>query len=121
MEIALDIFRHIVHYTFHLVVPFLLARFFWKANWWKAGLIMVSTMLIDLDHLLANPIFDPNRFSLGFHPLHTLWAGLVYAAMLAVPSWKWKAIGAGCLWHLFTDALDWGLHAAPTLLDNINI
>lgn len=122
MDIAPDIFRHIIHYAFHLAVPFLLARLFWKENWWKAGLLMLSTMLIDLDHLLADPIFDPNRFSIGFHPLHTLWAGLAYLAMLAIPSWKWRAVGAGCLWHLFTDTLDWALlSASARLLTSLNL
>ena len=28
---------------------------------------MLTTMLIDLDHLLANPVFDPDRCSINFH------------------------------------------------------
>ena len=106
MEIIIDIFRYIFHYAFHLLVPFVVGKLFWKENWWKAGLIMVGTMLIDLDHLLADPIFDPSRCSIGFHPLHTLWAGIVYGGLLAVPSWKWRAVAVGCLWHLCTDAID---------------
>ena len=53
METALDGFRHIIHCAFHLLVPFVLGKMFWKENWWKAGLIMVGTVVIDLDHLLA--------------------------------------------------------------------
>ena len=106
MEIVIDIFRYIFHYAFHLLVPFVVGKLFWKENWWKAGLIMVGTMLIDLDHLLADPIFDPSRCSIVFHPLHTLWAGIVYGGLLAVPSWKWRAVAVGCLWHLCTDAID---------------
>ena len=106
METAIDVLRHIVHYGLHLLVPFLFGRLFWKENWWKAGLIMVATMIIDLDHLLASPVYDPDRCSLGFHPLHTLWAGIVYAGLLAIPSWKCRAVGLGCLWHLGTDAID---------------
>ncbi len=41
---------------------------------------MLATMAIDLDHLLADPVFDPDRFCIGFHPLHTVWAGVGYAA-----------------------------------------
>lgn len=67
---------------------------------------MVATMIIDLDHLLANPIFDPNRCSIGFHPLHGLWAGLVYGGLLLMPSWKMRTIGFGALWHLAIDAND---------------
>ncbi len=101
-----DTLRHIIHYGCHLVVPFLFAWAFWKAKWKRAGLIMLATTLIDLDHLLADPMFDPNRCSLGLHPLHTIWAGVVYAGMLVIPSWRWRAVGVGCLWHLVTDGVD---------------
>lgn len=106
MEDSSDIFRHIIHYSFHLLMPFVFAKLFWKKNWWKAALIMLATMLMDLDHLLADPIFDPNRCSIGFHPLHTLWAGIFYCGLLAIPSWKWRAVSVGCLWHLCTDFID---------------
>lgn len=106
METSSFLLRQAVHYSFHLLLPFVFARLFWKENWWKAALIMLATMLIDLDHLLADPVFDPNRCSIGFHPLHTYWAAMVYCAFLAVPSWKWRAAGFGCLWHLCTDFID---------------
>ena len=101
-----DPLRHAVHYAFHLLVPFLFARVLWKQHWWQAGLIMLATMLIDLDHLLADPVFDPNRCSIGFHPLHTVWAAVLYASLLLIPSWKWRAVAVGCLWHLATDTVD---------------
>ena len=70
---------------------------------------MIGAMGIDLDHLVADPIFEASRCSIGFHPLHTLWAGGVYVGALAISSWKWRAAAAGCLWHLCTDAIDWML------------
>jgi len=79
---------------------------FWKENWWKAGLIMVATMAIDLDHLLADPVFDPGRCSIGYHPLHTLWAGIVFGGILVVPFWPLRAAAVGGLWHLCTDFVD---------------
>jgi hypothetical protein len=106
MEGSVDVLRHIIHYSFHLVVPFVFARVFWKENWWKAGLIMLGTMLIDLDHLAADPVFDPARCSIGYHPFHTGWAAMVYFGLLAIPSWKWRAVSVGCLWHLGTDFTD---------------
>jgi hypothetical protein len=106
MEVDIGAFRPVVHYTSHFVVPILVAKLFWKNRWRSAALIMVATMLIDLDHLLADPIFDPNRCSIGFHPLHTAWAGIVYCSLLIVPSWKWRAVSVGCLWHLSTDFID---------------
>ncbi len=106
MEIVSDVNRHIIHYSFHLLAPFVFGKLFWKENWWKAGLIMVSTMAIDLDHLLAYPVFDPHRCGIGFHPLHTFWAGIVYGGLLALPSWRVCAVAIGCLWHLCTDTID---------------
>lgn len=101
-----EIVRHIIHYSLHFIFPFIIAFFLFKKNWKIAGIIMVSTILIDLDHLLANPIFDPSRCSIGFHPLHTLWALIVYFLMLIAPSWKWRAIAIGCILHLGIDTLD---------------
>lgn len=106
MEMNLEILRHILHYSSHFVIPFVFSRIIWKKNWLAAGFIMISTMLIDLDHILATPIFDPSRCSIGFHPLHTYWAAGVYSLLLFIPSWKVRAIGLGCLWHLCTDFND---------------
>jgi hypothetical protein len=106
MENIGEILRHVIHYSFHLLIPFAIARLFWKEHWKKAGWIMVGTMLIDLDHLLANPVFDAARCSIGFHPLHTIWAAGAFFLILLVPSWRWRAVAIGCLWHLSTDYLD---------------
>lgn len=95
-----------LHYGGHFLVPFAIGWLFWRENWWKAGLIMVAANAIDIDHLLATPIFDPNRCSIGFHPLHGAWAALGYLALLAIPRWWTRAIGLGCLWHLAVDAGD---------------
>ncbi len=65
---------------------------------------MLLTMLIDLDHLLATPIFDPNRCSINFHPLHTYWALAVYIGLLFFK--RTRIIGIGLVLHIITDALD---------------
>lgn len=104
-----DLTRHAIHYTCHLLVPLAIARLIWPTHWRRAALILLATMLIDLDHLLADPIFDPNRCSIDFHPLHTRYAALAYTALLAVPRWPIRAAALGCLWHLATDALDCAL------------
>ncbi|MBN2525565.1 MAG: hypothetical protein JXR76_04165 [Deltaproteobacteria bacterium] len=106
MDTTFDNLRHIIHYGCHFGVPFIFARLLWKEHWWQTGLIMLCTMAIDADHLLATPIYDANRCSIGFHPLHTGWAALGYVAMLAIPSRKWRAASLGCLWHLCTDFID---------------
>ena len=106
MKEYLYLYRPIIHYSFHFLFPIIFAKLFWRKNCWKAAIIMIGTMLIDLDHLLATPIFDTNRCSIGFHPLHTYTAGFIYICLMTIPSWKWRAIATGCLWHLVTDYLD---------------
>ena len=65
---------------------------------------MVSTMLVDVDHLLADPIYDPNRCSIGFHPLHTYPAIAAYVVLL-LPR-KSRLFALGLLIHMALDALD---------------
>lgn len=65
---------------------------------------MLATMLVDLDHLLATPIFDPGRCSINFHPLHSYWAMLVYVLLLFFK--KTRIIAVGLLFHMLTDFQD---------------
>ncbi len=65
---------------------------------------MIATMLVDLDHLLADPIYDPQRCSIGFHPLHTFWAIPIYL-ILCFPK-KTRYIGIGLMIHMALDSLD---------------
>jgi hypothetical protein len=60
----------VVHLVLHAAVPGAVAWFFFRHGG-EPRLIMLATMLVDLDHLLADPIYDPNRCGIGFHPLHT--------------------------------------------------
>ena len=94
----------LVHYTLHLLVPGLIAYIFFRKEWKKAWLIMLATMLVDLDHLVANPIFDPGRCSINFHPLHTYWAMGVYVLLLFLK--KTRIIAVGLLFHMLTDYID---------------
>ena len=81
--------------------------------------IMLLTMAVDVDHLLANPIYAPGRCSIWFHPLHTTGAILFYILMLFWPLIKRKVagrlsvtdkivawVGAGLVIHMALDALD---------------
>ncbi|WP_271392899.1 DUF6122 family protein [Aequorivita sinensis] len=94
----------IIHYALHLLVPGLIAYVFFRKEWKKAWLIILATMLVDLDHLLATPIFDPGRCSINFHPLHTYWAMAVYVVMLFFK--KTRIIAVGLLFHMLTDFID---------------
>ena len=65
---------------------------------------MLATMLVDLDHLLAEPLFDPTRCSIGYHPLHSYYAIGVYGIMSFIPQLRIVAIGL--LFHMLTDYQD---------------
>ena len=97
-------FKFLLHYSFHFLVPIAIALIFFKKKWFQVYLIFIGTMFIDLDHLLANPIFDPNRCSINFHPLHTYYAAGAYILMV-IPK-KIRILGIAFLLHLFTDYLD---------------
>ncbi len=94
----------IVHYGLHFGLPLLIAVIFFKNYWLKAYGIMILGMLIDLDHLLANPIFDPNRCSINFHPLHSYYAIVVYLLLL-LPK-QTRLIGMGLTIHIIADIAD---------------
>ena len=65
---------------------------------------MLATMLVDLDHLLADPMFDPTRCSIGFHPLHSYYAIAIYLLMVFFP--RLRIIAVGLLFHMLTDYQD---------------
>ncbi len=103
-EEILQILRPIIHYSLHFLFPGLIAWLFFRKVWKKAWLIMLATMLVDLDHLLADPIFDPGRCSIGFHFLHSYYAIAAYSIIFFFP--KLRIISIGLLFHMITDYLD---------------
>ncbi|WP_172281945.1 DUF6122 family protein [Chryseobacterium sp. LAM-KRS1] len=96
------------HYFLHLVFPVLIAYIFYRDHWKRTYLILLATMLVDLDHLFANPIFDPDRNSIGFHFLHSYYAIAVYFLMLFFKG-NIRIIGIGLLLHMLTDYQDFNL------------
>ena len=94
----------LLHLTLHVAVPAAVARAICGVHWRRTWCVMMATMVVDVDHLLANPIFDPNRCSIGFHPLHTTPAIAVYAVATMIPATRW--IGVGLLIHMSLDLLD---------------
>ena len=112
-----------MHLLLHLAVPIAVALTVYRPRWRSAALVMIATMVVDVDHLLADPIYDPERCSIGFHPLHTAPAIVVYAVLFAIPLLHaWRArdasaslrdpgrvvhlAGLGLLIHMALDALD---------------
>ncbi len=101
--------RPIVHMLLHFLVPATVAKLGFPKSFMKAWLIMMAAMLIDLDHLVADPIYDPGRCSIGFHPLHQYPLVAVYALLAAWP--KTRILGIGLLIHVLLDGIDcWWMH-----------
>ncbi|HLV14943.1 MAG TPA: DUF6122 family protein [Xanthomarina sp.] len=96
--------QSILHYGIHFLVPIAVALLFFKSHWKSAALIMLCGIFIDLDHLLANPMFDPNRCSINFHPLHSYYAIGLYILLL-LPK-KTRIIGLGLVIHIIADSVD---------------
>ena len=65
---------------------------------------MVSTMLVDIDHLLANSVYDPGRCSIGFHPLHGFLPIALYVLICFIQ--KLRYVGIGLVIHMALDAID---------------
>lgn len=96
--------RALIHLLLHAAVPALVAWLFFRERFLRAWLLMLLGWVIDLDHLLADPVYVPDRCSIGFHPLHTAPAALVYGALLIPRPTRLLAIGL--LIHLGLDLLD---------------
>ena len=92
------------HLALHFTVPLLVAFLFFRENLKLSYLAMILTMLVDLDHLLASTIYDANRCSIGFHPLHQYWFIAIYLVMSFFS--KTRLIGVGLIIHMSLDALD---------------
>lgn len=95
------------HVFLHFLVPALIAGIFFRQQWKSAYLLLIATMLVDIDHLLANPVYDPSRCSIGFHPLHELWFVGAYLALCFVPRMpRVRLIGIGLSVHMALDSID---------------
>ena len=100
----MTIIQQSIHYFLHLLFPLGIALFFFPKKWKQTYLIFLLAMLVDLDHLLASPVFSPCRCSIGFHPLHSYPAIGLYIVMLWFP--KFRIIAIGLLMHMATDGID---------------
>jgi hypothetical protein len=111
----------VIHILLHFLVPWLIAVGFYRARWLGVTAVLWATMLVDLDHLLADPIYDPERCSIGFHPLHTTPLIGLYAVLFSLPWLAGRAfqpgrgsqvlralhlVGLGLLVHMGLDGID---------------
>ena len=96
--------KFLIHYGLHFIFPAIIAFLFFKNNWKKVYLIFIATMFVDIDHLLATPIFDSNRCSIGYHPLHSYFALVIY--FIGTLFKKTRIISIGLLLHMLADFVD---------------
>ncbi|QLG44085.1 DUF6122 family protein [Costertonia aggregata] len=96
--------RFFLHYGIHFLVPVLIAFVFFKENRFRILCILWAGILIDIDHLLASPIFDADRCSINFHPLHSYWAMAVYIFLTIIK--KTRIVGIALLIHILADVTD---------------
>ncbi len=96
--------RSYLHLGLHLVIPAMIAAIFFREKFLAAWITMTATMLVDVDHLLANPVYDPARCSIGFHPMHQYPAIAAYGVLLILP--KLRLFAIGLLTHMALDGLD---------------
>jgi len=97
--------RFVLHYGIHFLVPIAIGLlFFKKEKRVFVILVLLAGIVIDVDHLFANPIFDPNRCSIDFHPLHSYWAMGVYVALLLFK--KTRIVGLALTIHILADLTD---------------
>jgi len=96
--------RHLIHYGIHFLVPIVIAVWFFKDNRIKVALILLAGIVIDIDHLWATPLFDPNRCSVGFHMLHSYWAIGLYVLLLFIK--PTRIVGLALIIHIIADCVD---------------
>lgn len=86
------------------MVPLTVAFLFFRKRWLVASIWLLAGWLVDVDHLLADPIYDPTRCSIGFHPLHTWFPIAVYGVMCWIK--PVRLLGLGLVIHMLLDSID---------------
>ena len=70
----------------------------------KVIVLLTISFLVDLDHLITDPIYDPNRCGIGFHPLHQYWMIGIYVIGLFFR--KTRILASGLIAHMVIDLTD---------------
>jgi len=104
-SINFDKHRDKFHLISHVLVPTGIAYALKiEKGWESTALTYLSTNLVDLDHLVANPVYDPNRCSINYHPLHSGNAIFGYSILALLP--QARDVGTGLLIHMGLDYID---------------
>lgn len=67
---------------------------------------ILGSNLIDIDHLLADPIYDATRCSINFHPLHSWYMFPVYVLGAIWKNKNIRYLSLAIILHLFLDWMD---------------
>jgi hypothetical protein len=97
-------FRANFHLFLHALVPAFIAATFYRKKFLRVWLMLMATMVVDLDHLFADPVYDAGRCSIGFHPLHTYPVIAAYGFAAFWP--RLRIIAIGLLIHMTLDGID---------------
>ena len=81
--------RTLVHYGLHFVFPLVIAALWPRRRWQVVYMLLLSTMLIDIDHIYVVMLFLP----------YARW------------EWPWwlRVLAVGLTFHIFTDWQDFYL------------
>ncbi|HEX5025900.1 MAG TPA: DUF6122 family protein [Agriterribacter sp.] len=96
--------QQIIHYGLHFIAPLFIALLLYRDHWPRAYGILLLTMIVDADHLLARPVYAMCRCSIGYHMLHSYGAIALYIILLFFKPTRLIAIGL--VWHMITDYTD---------------
>lgn len=101
---SLTTLRPVLHIALHVAIPLIVAALWPGRARLRVAALLLAGWLIDVDHLWADPVYAPDRCSIGFHPLHTAPAAMGYSLGLF---WRCtRPLAVGLLIHLGLDALD---------------
>ena len=98
----------VIHAASNLALLWLISRFDSKAfseDTQGITLAVFASHLIDIDHLLADPIYDPARCSITAHPLHHPVMWVLYAGLALFRNRRVRYFGVALVLHLVLDAL----------------
>lgn len=97
----------VVHYFLHFIFIGVIAYWYDRKNWKKGWLILLATMLVDVDHIVANPMFMADRCGIGFHPLHSEYViPFYFLGAIFLRRSVLKLVAIGLAFHMITDSID---------------
>ncbi|MGV3585725.1 MAG: DUF6122 family protein [Adhaeribacter sp.] len=93
-----------LHLVLHLLIPILVTLIFYPRYGWAAFIRLMAGMIIDVDHIMANPFYDSERCSINYHLFHTPIPIIIYCALYFVP--RLRIFSVGLIIHIILDYLN---------------